>query len=63
MKKLICDVCGKEIKDNEGVVEFNECGISEYTHVSNDVYDCDYLYMIEKFMPTYYADKSEIKDE
>ena len=62
MKKIICEICGKEIKDNEQIAEFNESGVSKYTHVSNDEYDCDYLYMIESLTPTYYSDKSEIEE-
>lgn len=62
MKKLICDVCGKEIKD-ESIVKFNENGIAKYTHASNDGYNCERIYKETKFFPTYYVNKKEKIEE
>jgi len=60
MKKLICDICGQEIKKNEGVAVFYSSGGDKITHVSenDNLYDCDYRYMVEECNP-HFCSKEE----
>lgn len=63
MKRLICAVCGNTIKKGEQVAEFTSCGDDRiFTHVmsSDNNYDCDYLYMQEQLVPSFYSSKDEI---
>lgn len=59
-KKIICEVCGKEISSDETVAVFTENCSEYYTHTDNDGYDCDYRYMLERLSPEF-IQRSELE--
>jgi hypothetical protein len=64
MKKLICDICGKEIKSNETISVFSDGGTDKHTHTmeNGNNYDCDYLYMMEVCCPKLYSNRKEYEE-
>lgn len=65
MNNIICESCGKRIKNNEQVAVFYDGNTAVYTHVldSEGKYDCDYVYMLESLNPSIYNSPKDVEDE
>lgn len=58
---LICEICNKEIKNDELISKFIEGGNSHIIHALSDTHRCEYEYMRGKLLPSY-LQKSELEN-